>query len=217
MHKFRLPGESDAYRERRNALLEEERALRAQIERVAAQRRELPLGGPVGDYRFHRQDGSRTLAELFGHHDTLLLYSFMFTGRGAAPCPLCSAFLDALHGQRHHVQQRMSLAIVARAPQDDIETLVQERGWQGLSWLSAADSDYPQDYLSEMPDGAQVPMANVFVRRQQEIFHFWASELFFVPDGGHPRHLDLLWPLWHFFDLAPAGREAFMPALNYAD
>ena len=217
MHDVRFPGETEGYRAQRDALLAEERALRAQIEKVAGLRRALPDGGVAEDYVFGTADGERRLSELFGHHDTLLLYSFMFTGGGSAPCPMCSAFLDSVTGQRQHLEQRMAVNIVARAPVEDIQILVRERGWHDVSWLSATANTYPVDYHSEMPDGAQVPMVNVFTRRDGEVRHFWASELFFVPDGGHPRHVDMLWPLWHFFDLAPTGRGDFMPALGYGD
>jgi len=43
--KCRFPNESDTYRQARNALLAEEIELRRHIERVAAQRRQLPPGG----------------------------------------------------------------------------------------------------------------------------------------------------------------------------
>ena len=53
MTAYRYPNESDEYRQNRNKLLEMEKALRAQVDAVAAKRRELPLGGPIKeDYRF---------------------------------------------------------------------------------------------------------------------------------------------------------------------
>ena len=44
-HDNHFPGESDAYRANRDALLAAEMELRKQIEAVAAMRRALPLGG----------------------------------------------------------------------------------------------------------------------------------------------------------------------------
>jgi hypothetical protein len=46
------PNDSKEYREARTALLEQEIELRRQIQRVAAMRRALPLGGKARDYRF---------------------------------------------------------------------------------------------------------------------------------------------------------------------
>jgi Bacterial protein of unknown function (DUF899) len=55
MEHLRYPHESAEYRAARNALLNDEIALRAQIEAVAAKRRALPPGGEVPeDYIFER-------------------------------------------------------------------------------------------------------------------------------------------------------------------
>jgi predicted dithiol-disulfide oxidoreductase (DUF899 family) len=56
MGHLAFPNESAEYRAARNALLEEEIALRARIEAVAAKRRALPPGGEVPeDYLFERR------------------------------------------------------------------------------------------------------------------------------------------------------------------
>jgi predicted dithiol-disulfide oxidoreductase (DUF899 family) len=47
MEHLRYPNESTDYRAARNSLLNDEIALRAQIETVAAKRRALPPGGKV--------------------------------------------------------------------------------------------------------------------------------------------------------------------------
>jgi predicted dithiol-disulfide oxidoreductase (DUF899 family) len=47
------------------------------------------------------------------------------------------------------------------------------------------------------------------------IHHFWSAELLYVPGPGHPRHVDLLWPIWSLFDLTPEGRGDWMPKLCY--
>ncbi len=214
-HNVRFPGESPTYRAHRDRLLKAEIALREQVEAVAALRREMPLGGLAPHYSFDGAHGAVTLAELFGDHDTLVVYSFMFGGAQQAPCPMCSAFMDSVVGQLKHITQRTGFVVVARSPYDAIARLTQARGWQDITWVSAAGNTYPLEYHSEMPNGAQVPMCNVFTRVDGNIHHFWNSELFFVPSQTHPRHIDMLWPLWHFFDLLPQGRGEFMPKLNY--
>src|SRR5882724_10421572 len=85
LEHLQFPGENAAYRTARNALLDEEMALRRQIERVSAQRRALPPGGLVGEeYVFEGlgADGHPTplkLIELFAPgKDSLALYSFMY-------------------------------------------------------------------------------------------------------------------------------------------
>src|SRR5271168_1185412 len=97
LHDLRFPNESKAYRDARNALLVAELELRRQVERVASQRRALPPGGEVReDYVFDDLAGGARrpvkLSQLFGPHDTLVTYNFMFSPReGARPCPMCTS------------------------------------------------------------------------------------------------------------------------------
>src|SRR5881396_1477128 len=136
-----FPGESAAYRAARDRLLEQEVELRRAMEAVAASRRELPPGGTVPeDYVFQGRgaDGTPTdvrLSELFEPgKDSLVIYSFMFprdpgdarpgpaAGQTAllplaeGPCPSCVAFLDQLDGAAEHATQRITFAVVAKAP-----------------------------------------------------------------------------------------------------
>ncbi|WP_411881836.1 DUF899 family protein [Polaromonas sp. YR568] len=60
------PNDSTAYRDARTALLAEEIELRRHIERVAARRRALPLGGEPPDYRFTDENG-RAVPRRHGH------------------------------------------------------------------------------------------------------------------------------------------------------
>jgi predicted dithiol-disulfide oxidoreductase (DUF899 family) len=85
----RFPGESPQYRTARNALLAEEIELRRHIERVAQLRRALPPGGEVPqDYRFESESGPVTLSQMFGEHDTLVTYNWMFGPQRQRSCPM---------------------------------------------------------------------------------------------------------------------------------
>ena len=88
----RHPNESPEYRRARNELLVEEIELRRHVERVASLRRELPVGGEVPrEYHFVAENNANvTLADLFGQHDTLVVYSYMFGPLREAPCPMCT-------------------------------------------------------------------------------------------------------------------------------
>src|SRR3954451_22807359 len=75
-----FPGESRAYREARQKLLAEEIEFRRHMTRLAAQRRALPAGPVIEkDYRFKDANGENVgLRELFGDHDTLVTYFWMY-------------------------------------------------------------------------------------------------------------------------------------------
>ena len=83
----RYPNDSDEYRKARIALLAEEIELRRHITRVAARRRALPLGGNATDYRFRDEQGKELgLADLFGRHETLVTYFWMYGPQRERPC-----------------------------------------------------------------------------------------------------------------------------------
>ncbi len=218
---IRFPNESDEYRSARNALLDAEIELRSSIERVASLRRSLPRGGAAkGDYAFTESDGEGGtrivhLSELFPRKDnSLFLYSFMFGPEMEAPCPSCSSMLDALNGNAAHIASRINLAVVARSPIERIMEFAVQRGWNNLRMLSAAGCNYNADYFGETTSGAQMPMANVFVLDAGAVYHQWGSEMLYASIDGHPRHVDLMWPLWNVLDTTPEGRGEWSPALK---
>src|SRR5512145_2853638 len=230
LHSERFPGESGEYRKARDRLLEAEIELRRSIEKVAALRRELPLGGPVPqDYEFEEcaagapdsQTARRVrMSELFepGKANTLVIYSFMYGPKMERPCPSCTSILDSLDGGVLHAAQRVNVAVVAKSPIYRIHALARQRGWRNLRLLSSATNSYNRDYHAEDAKEAQLPVLNVFVRRGGGIHHFYATELLFAPrdPGQEPRHVDSLWPLWNILDLTPEGRgKDWHPRLSY--
>ena len=231
LHDVRFPGESDQYRRARDELLKAEIDLRRQIEVVAAQRRRLPLGGLVPrDYTFEEwnagSDAARRvqLSELFADgKNTLFLYSHMFIpGTAGLPleegCPSCTSIIDAIDGEVPHISERINFAVVAKAPIGRFRAHAQSRGWRHARLLSSANNTYNRDYQAEAPDGAQMPMATVFARRDGKIHHCWSSELFLVPTepGQDMRHVDFMWPLWLVLDRTPEGRGTdWRPELDY--
>jgi predicted dithiol-disulfide oxidoreductase (DUF899 family) len=223
-----FPGESADYRAARDRLLQREIERRRATEDVAAERRNLPPGGPVReDYVFQGRDGDIRLSELFAPgRDSLVIYSFMFPrdrtddrpgpagGKSAelplheGPCPSCVALLDQLEGTAEHVAPLLNFAVVAKTPVERLLTFADERGWRRLTLLSSQGNSYNRDYHAETAEGDQWPMLNVFHRGDDGIRHFWASELFYAPaePGQEPRHVGTLEPLWNMFDLTPEGR-----------
>ncbi len=205
----RYPGESHNYRSARDKLLQEEVSLRAQTERVAQLRRNLPDGGPLKeDYEFTNltNTGIRFSGLFTGGRNVLALYSLMYKPQDQAPCPMCVSLLDGLNGQARHIGQLMRFAVVSAASPAQLSDLANRRGWSDLDLLSARGTGYQSDYNAQAPDGAQLPMINIFRKTPAGISHFWGSESFFADIDGHARHLDQLWPLWNMLDLTPAGR-----------
>ena len=213
----RFPNESDGYRRARDALLAEEIELRRRIERVAELRRALPPGGPVTkDYRFDGEAGPVTFAGLFGPHETLVVYSYMFGPQRQRPCPMCTSLLGAWDGEAQDIGQRVALAVVARSPIERLVAFKRERGWRHLALYADVSGDYTRDYVSA--EDADVPAYNVFSRRDGTIRHFWSSEMggSTVDPGQDPRGAPDLMPIWTILDTTPEGRGTdWYPRLEY--
>lgn len=212
------PNDSDAYRAARTALLAEEIELRRHIERVAAQRRALPMGGePPRDYAFQDEDGATVpLSALFGAHDTLVTYVWMYGPERARPCPMCTSFLGTLDVPARDLAQRVALAVIGRSPVARQLAFARERGWRNLRFY-ATDDAFARDYRGLSPDGEEWPALDIWVKRDGWVRHFWAAELGGTEDPGEdPRGAPDIAPLWNILDLTPAGRGAdWYPKLDY--
>ncbi|TQV67008.1 DUF899 domain-containing protein [Exilibacterium tricleocarpae] len=224
LHELHFPNESAEYRAHRDELLRAEMDLRRQLETVAALRRTLPLGGKIPrDYIFDRIDPNGgalpvPLSDLFAPGKaSLLLYSFMFAPEWDTPCPACTSITDGFNSIYRHVRDRVNFAVVAKAQPGKLKKLAQQREWSQLPLFSSYANSYNKDYHAQPGDNQsdQQPILNVFVKRGTDIHHFWATELLFVPGDGHPRHCDLVWPLWNLFDMTPEGRGDWGPKLAY--
>ncbi|MDB5783686.1 DUF899 family protein [Caballeronia mineralivorans] len=216
----RFPGESTQYRSARNALLAEEIELRRHIERVAALRRALPPGGELPrDYRFDGENGAATLTQMFGDHDTLITYNWMFGPKRERPCPMCTSLLSALDGEMPDILQRVAFAVIARGPIERLVAFKKERGWRYLRVYSSGSNSFNRDYANEDPDAGDNPAFNVFTRSGGTLRHFWGDEMGpqTADPGQDPRGAPDPMPLWAMLDLTPGGRGTdWYPKLEYA-
>jgi predicted dithiol-disulfide oxidoreductase (DUF899 family) len=215
------PNDSAEYRAARTALLTEEIELRRHIERVAAQRRQLPPGGAVPeDYAFTAEDGRKvTLSSLFGKHNTVVIYTWMFGPQRERPCPMCTALLSALDGEARDIMQRVPLAIVGRSPIARQLAFKQERGWRHLQLYACDDDRFAKDYRGVGPNGEDFAAFNIFARDADgTIRHFWGEEMGeeTADPGQDGRGAPDIMPMWTLFDMTPEGRAPdWYPKLEY--
>lgn len=199
------PNESAEYRQRRDELAVEEADLIRRVKAVAAQRRNLPPGGRLKeDYSFTWATDDKlgepvSFSQLFGDHDSLLCYSFMYGENWDNPCPSCTSIVDGLDRMAYSVSQDAALIVIGKAPAQKINAWAAERGWTDLDLISGYDCTYQADYGCQLNDDRQIPKINVFKKADGSIFHFWGSE---IPDND----IDMIWAYWNLMDLLPAGR-----------
>ena len=212
-----FPNESADYRTARNALLVEEIELRRAVERLAAQRRALPLGGEIPlDFEFVSESGPTRLSSLFGDKDTLMVYSMMFGPERKGPCPSCTSFLSSWNGTAFNLRERAAIVVTARSPIERLVDYKKGRGFAYLPFVSDASGEYTRTYVNR--DDADVPGFSVFIRRDGAIYHFYSGELSgaMADPGQDPRGAPDLDPLWLMLDLIPEGRGTdWYPKLDY--
>lgn len=215
----KFPGESDAYRQAREALLADEIEARRTLSRLAERRRALPDGPLITkDYRFKDANGDASLADLFGDHDTLVTYFWMYGPQRERPCPMCTNLLGSLNGNAADIKQRVALKVLGRSPVERQLAFAAERGWRDLDFVQTVGDDYARDIGVLTPEGDEYPALVVFRKTADGVRLFWTGEMnqHMADPGQDPRDAVDLAALWLVLDLTPEGRGAdWYPKLSY--
>ncbi|MEU6085814.1 DUF899 family protein [Streptomyces sp. NPDC047085] len=226
LRQTRLPGETEEQLAAREELRLAEIELMRHRERVADQRRALPQGPAVDDYRFLEGPADLdagdtpvrevTLSELFtGPDRPLIVYHLMYGKQQTSPCPMCTLWIDGFNGVAHHIAQNADFAIAAAADPPALRRHARDRGWSRLRLLSCGDSTFKYDLGSEDEDGVQDSTVSVFTRDADgTVRHFYSAHPRMAEDIDQ-RGIDLLNPVWHLLDLTPGGRGDWYSGLDY--
>ena len=201
----------------RKELLRKEKEFTKLRDELSRRRRELPWEKVEKGYVFDGPNGKVTLAELFGGKSQLIVYHFMFGPGWEAGCPSCSYLADHFDASLVHLANRdVTLAVISRAPMEQVEAFKKRMGWQ-FRWVSSFGNEFNRDYhvsftKEEMAKGKvsynydvvefpseEGPGVSVFYKNDAgEIFHTYSS---------YARGLDILVGTYNFLDLAPKGRD----------
>lgn len=198
-------------------LLEQEKELTRQRERLNLARRNLPWEKVEKVYRFETAAGGKSLSDLFDGSSQLIVYHFMYGADWDAGCPSCSYWADNFNGIAVHLKQRdIAFVSVSRAPLATLLAFRERMGWH-FDWVSSQDSDFNEDYqvsfASTVTDeklryynysdsdfsGDEAPGISVFAKDEDGfVFHTYSC---------YARGLDMLNGAYHYMDLVPKGRD----------
>ena len=136
-------------------LLKAEKELTRRGDELTRQRQQLPWVRIEKDYRFETDEGSASLADLFGGRSQLLMYHFMFGPEYAAGCPACSAIADGFNGSHVHLENHdVAMWAVSLAPLDKLQAYKHRMGWS-FPWASSSGSDFNFDFNVSMTEEQQ--------------------------------------------------------------
>jgi len=210
----------DAWLAARKRLLAAEKEATRALDRLNAQRRALPMVPVEKPYLFDTPDGEATLLGLFEGRRQLIVYHFMFHRDRGEGCPGCSFLADNIGHLAHLHARGTTLALVSRAPLEELERFKARMGWT-LPWYSSWGSDFNYDFhvsqdeavapveynyrdraelLSRGEDchvEGEQPGVSVFLRDGDRVYHSYS---------GYGRGLDMLLTTHHYLDLTPFGR-----------
>jgi predicted dithiol-disulfide oxidoreductase (DUF899 family) len=134
---------AEEWEKARAELLFAEKAATREQDRIAAQRRRLPMV-EFGEYTFAGPDGPVTLRELFGDQQQLALYQFMNAGPDSF-CPGCTYFTKNVANLTGLARSGVAWATVSDMPLDQMAGYWKEMGWSDIPFASSAGSSFSAD------------------------------------------------------------------------
>lgn len=206
----------------RRALLAKEKEFTQRRDALSAERRELPWVEVEKTYVFDGPDGEETLADLFADRSQLIVYHFMLGPGWQEGCKSCSFLADHFDGMIVHLNARdVSLAVVSRAPLEEIRAFRSRMGWR-FKWVSSYQNDFNRDFHVSFTEEERAEGKAYYNYRLQTFPSEEApgASVFYKDDAGgiyhtystYGRGLDMLMGTYNYLDLVAKGRdEAELP------
>jgi predicted dithiol-disulfide oxidoreductase (DUF899 family) len=164
---------------------------------LAAERRRMPRMLVEKDYAFDGPNGRVGLADLFQGRRQLVVYRFFYDpdvdGWPEKGCHGCSMVADQIAHPAHLNARNTTVALVSRAPQENIERLKARMGWAPIPWYTLTD-DFDKDF-----DVGEWHGTNAFYRDEDgRIFR-----TYFIDARGDER----MGSTWSYLDITALGRQ----------
>jgi len=157
-------------------LLEAEKDFTRRSDELARRRQELPWVRVDKAYRFETDEGSASLADLFGGRSQLIVYHFMFGPDYKAGCPSCSAIADGFNGIAVHLQNHdVAFTAISRAPLAKLQAYKRRMGWT-FPWASSSGSDFNADFNIAFTEEQQRKGGIEYNYRPEAVFEWRAGQ-----------------------------------------
>jgi predicted dithiol-disulfide oxidoreductase (DUF899 family) len=176
--------------EHRTGTREEWQAARDELARLEAEQAErneeikrmrlaLPWVPVDKEYEFDTEEGSKTLAELFGGRSQLLAYNIMFGPDYAlGACPGCTSLCDELDGAIVHMNRSdVTLICLSRAPIERLVAYKKRMGWQ-FPYVSTYNTDFPFDFSLALTEeqAQQIPEVKGMIDNPPDFLQEWSRQ-----------------------------------------
>ncbi|GAA1289219.1 DUF899 domain-containing protein [Saccharothrix xinjiangensis] len=182
--------------EARKALLEKEKEVTKARDRIAAERRALPMVKVEKEYLFEGPQGTLTLLDMFEGRRQLVVRHYMYSPGAEEGCIGCSMQADSV-GELAHMRARdTTFAMVSRAPLADFQAFKARMGWT-MPWYSSYGSDFNYDYEVSTEQG-ESPGVSAFYREGDDAYFTYS-----IFDRGG----DIFKNFYNYLDITHLGRQ----------
>jgi predicted dithiol-disulfide oxidoreductase (DUF899 family) len=184
---------AEEWQQVREELLAAEKELTRAQDRLAAQRRRLPMVKVEDKYTFDSPTGPKSLLDLFEGRNQLVVYQFMDNGPGHY-CPGCTWFTTNVPVATFAelAKTGVSWATVSNMPLAQIQAYKAEKGWT-LPFVSSHGTSFADDCGA----GGGF-LLSVFLRDGDDIYRTYSTT---------QRGVDRLLFSNNILDLTPYGRQ----------
>jgi predicted dithiol-disulfide oxidoreductase (DUF899 family) len=212
---------SEQWREARVKLRDREIELLQARDAVAEARRALPAVLIEKDYVFDGPNGEARLVDMFEGRRQLIIYHFMFGPGWGQGCKHCSFIVDNIGHPAHLHSRDTTIALISRAPREEIAPFQERLGWS-LPWYSSNGSSFNYDFHTTL-DESVTPVEydyrdketlegdgepyytegeqggiSVFLRDGEDILHTYSV---------YGDKMEFLNGTLNYLDLTPLGRQ----------
>lgn len=195
----------------RTQLLEREKEATRLRDRVAAERRRLPMVRIEKDYVFEGPSGKCRLVDLFEGLTQLIVYHFMFDPDKEKACPGCTGYVDALGDLSMLPARNTRFVLISRAPFTKLEAYRREHKWD-RPWVSSFGTDFNYDFhvtldpkvrpveynYRPVAETGEAHGLSVFFRVGDDVFHAYST---------YGRGVESLTDSYSLLDVTPYGRQ----------
>ncbi len=199
----------------RVSLLKEEKAFTKSRDALTIRRGALPMVEITTRYVFESEEGPKTLSQLFGGAQQLLVYHFMFGPDWENGCPSCSFWADNFEGIEAHLAARnTALVLASNAPLETLLAYRKRMGWS-VPWVSTLSTNFGEDFgVSFNAEGAMEGNGYNYGKKPYagespglSVFYSLGGDRVAHSYSTYGRGLDMLNGAYHLLDLTPNGRD----------
>lgn len=206
----------------RKQLLQREKKVTREYDRVSAARRRLPMVRLEKDYIFETSQGPRSLRELFAGRQQLIVYHFMFDPKWTKGCPGCTGYVNALGDLSLLAERDTTFVLISRAPLAKLRAYQKKMGWADRTWVSSHGGEFNYDFHATLDDevapveynyrtkaqlmakgvphnlGGEAHGLSVFFRVGKDVFHTYST---------YARGVESVTDAYTLLDCTPYGRQ----------